>query len=139
MKTPDVLAAEWLVVGFDRDWNMAMLETQMRASLGYGFSGFAFFPQHPSLWFKRRTQSFVQQNWPKLNDFLHKASAEQKLRAAGQIVKLKWDGRQPVQQLSRAECAELYRDKRRVNAEFSSYMMSRAAFKTQKSDWGTCK
>ena len=135
-------AARWLVVAFVRNWKFQMLEARLWELFQRKPADFQFLPAKTGFvpWSNGSpVRAYVAQNFPKLAAFLDRATPEQQLNVASQIVRLKWNGKGPEGSLTRTERRELNKDRKEFNAAVKSYRLSRAAFKAHKSNqWNVC-
>lgn len=140
-KSNELKAAEWLIVGFLKSWTIQMLRINADAAIGVPCSDFKFYPSDESYWRGRApVRAYVAQNWPKLADYLDKASPEKRAKAAEQILRLKWNGERPVGSLSRNERDDIAKTKKDLRGQTTSYNQSRTIFKAHAlSNWNVCK
>ena len=139
-KSNELKAAEWLVVGFVKCWGFKMLDIQIMQNTGKHSNEYAFLPDSPYWRGNSPVRAYVAQNFPKLNDFLIKATPQQQIAVAEKICSLKCKGDRPKGALNKSEYAEVYKDKKEAMAETESFKLSRESFKRSSgTDWKTCK
>ena len=137
-KTPEIQAAEWLIVGFVKHWYMPMLHAQLgTCGLGHHYE---FLPRVPHAWKHAAVRGFVAQEYPKLNAFLLRATPEKQIAAAAQIVKLKCLNDWSDGALTKSERREVMQTRKNYRGAVTSYQESRATAQThRRSAWKVCK
>jgi len=140
VKTNEQIAAEWLVIGYLRSWTMQMLGITVLQATGQAVNSFSFLPDSRYWTGKAQVRAFLQQNYPKLSAFLDKTTPEKAIKAAEQIVKLKWNGNRPLGSLTKQERNELSASKKDLRVSTTSYNESRKEFKAHSlHNWNVCK
>jgi hypothetical protein len=143
MKCDELVAAEFLIVGFYKVWTFKQYELEVHARVGKWPREFSFMPhgENARLWGgKCQIRSYVAQNWPKLFAWLNARDTVAGLKAAEQILKLKWNGNQPSGSMNAKEYKEVYKDRKQQHAALESYKLSRDSFKTHgRSAWNVVK
>lgn len=138
-KSNELKAAEWLVVGFVKNWDWWVFDKMIFDATGKHVRDFTFLPDSYCWSGKAQVRAYIAQNWPKLFAFLNAASAEKQIKAAEQIVKLKWNGNRPLGCLSGTERDEMVATKRQLRIATTSQMHSRSTFKKHSAaQWNVC-
>ena len=139
-KSVELIAAETLVLGFVKSWSFVMLEIAIFDRTGMWLKEFQFLPDSKYWRGKAPVRGYVAQNFPKLNEFLCTATPEKQLKAAQQIVKLKWNGERPSGSMKKEEYSEIAKTRKELRQATTSYNESRKNFKAHSlHNWNTCK
>ena len=139
-KSNELKAAEWLVVGFVKCWGFKMLDIRIMEETGKHSNEYAFLPD--SIYWRGNApvRGYIAQNFPKLNEFLIKATPQQQIAVAAKICNLKCKGDRPKGALNQSEYAEVRKDKKAAIAETASFRLSRESFtRSNGTGWKTCK
>lgn len=135
-------AAQWLVVAYVRHWTMQTLEMRLWERMQKKPGDFQFLPRKEGVcrWVgNSMARAYVAQNFPKLAAYLDRATPEQQVKVAHQIVRLKWNGKAPQGALTASERRELARDRKEARAAGGSYRLSRDVFKSHSPhQWNVC-
>lgn len=135
-------AARWLVVAYVRHWTMQALQIRLWESMQRKPEDFQFLPRPEGVvrWVGNSlARAYVAQNFPKLAEYLNRATPEQQVKVAHQVVRLKWNGKPPQGAMNSAERKEVAKDVKGGRAAMQSYGISRSAFKAHKStQWNVC-
>ena len=137
-KSNELKAAEFMVYGFARAWTMQMLQITIHSATGQDSVEFPFMPHSLAWRGNAPVRGYFSQNWPALTAYLLIATPSQQVRAAQQILKLRWNGNRPTGSMTKKEYSEAMRGGRKDRSVSTSYRLSRAAFKSR-NDWNTVK
>jgi hypothetical protein len=139
-KTAELKAAEWLICGFVKNWSFQMLEITMCQSIGFR-PDVGFLPDRFSNFVgSSPVRGYVYANWPKLGAFLETALPEKQMKAAHQVLKLKWNGNLASGALDKDERRDIAKTKRDLRQATTSYRESRKEFKNSRgTNWSQCK
>lgn len=133
-------AAKWLVVGYKRSWTMGMLAAIIHDATGQHAQEFGFMPTNQWWYGKAPVRGFVTQNYPKLSAYLDRATGEQLVSVASQIIKLRPKVDRPNGSLTKLERGEIDRGRKKDDAVQDSYRLSRSAFRaSKKTAWNVHK
>lgn len=141
-KSVELIAAEWLIVGFIKGWSWKMLKIQIETVTKKEMDFFGFFPSGLGFSNWKGTapvRAYVYQNWPNLADYIDSAPIEKKLQAANEVVKLKWSGKLSQGAINKIERSEIEKTKKDLDMTITMHKESRKNFKSQKSQWNVCK
>lgn len=81
-KSPELKAAEWLVVGYVKNWSWTMFAITLHDATGMHCREFSFLPDSKYWAGAVSVRAYVAQNWPKLNNYLDKATPEKAIATA---------------------------------------------------------
>jgi len=132
-------AAKWLAVGFIKSWSMYMVRQRLE-ELGISADQ-QFFPRQRWGWTKNHpVRAFVSSNYPKLAEFLDRATPEKAILSAAQIVKLECKNDKNDSVISRQDATENEKIKAKYRrTATTSALVTNQRKSHQRGAWNTVK